>query len=197
MIKMMALGDSIFAGWDGTKRVEDYRRIPEVVGKINGWYVNNQASTGTTFRDFSSITTKLNFFTYSLLLINYGVNDWMFGSSVDEVQSQLRSGILNVRQANPDMRIFVMCPTLDLRTGSNTTLDTPNQSGLTQNQLNDAIVAICRENNIDYHDWRKQPVITKDNSFWMLGDSFTGVHPTAATSLKIGKILANEMNGGI
>ncbi|WP_235971921.1 SGNH/GDSL hydrolase family protein [Limosilactobacillus urinaemulieris] len=194
---MMALGDSIFAGWDGTKRVADYRRIPEVIGKINGWYVNNQASTGTTFQDFSLMTTKLDWSECSLLLINYGVNDWMFGSSVDEVRSQLRSGISNVRQANSDIRIFVMCPTLDLRKGRGTTLDTPNQCGLTQDQLNDAIIAICQENRIDYHDWRKQPVITKDNSFWALGDSFTGVHPTAATSLKIGKILANEMNGGI
>lgn len=194
---MMALGDSIFAGWGGTKEIENYRRIPEVIGKINGWYVDNQASAGTTFQDFSSITAKLKFSSCSLLLINYGVNDWLFGSSFNEVQSRLRTGISNVWQANPDMRIFVMCPTLDLRKGIYTTLDTPNRTGLTQNQLNDAIIAICQENGIDYHDWRKQPVITKDNSFWTLGDSFTGVHPTAATSLKIGKILANEMNGGI
>ncbi|UWF81046.1 MAG: GDSL-like Lipase/Acylhydrolase family protein [Bacteriophage sp.] len=79
MIKMMALGDSIFAGWDGQKQIEDYRRIPEVIAKLNGWYVNNQAISGTGYgngiNDFSAITKQLNFAGYSLALVEYGVNN--------------------------------------------------------------------------------------------------------------------------
>lgn len=201
MIKMIALGDSVFAGWDGRKQIEDYRRIPEVIAKINGWYVNNQAIGGTDYgngiNDFSAITQRLNFAGYSLALVEYGVNNWMCGSTAGEVQQGLTLGINNIRKSNPHIKIFVMCPTLDMRKGTATDMNTPNERGLTQNQLNDVIVQACQALDAEYYDWRKQPIITKDNAFWTLGDGASGVHPTAKTSLEIGKRLAYILNGGI
>lgn len=200
MINMMALGDSIFAGWDGQKQIEDYRRIPEVIAKLNGWYVNNQAVGGSGYgngmNDFPAITARLDFRNYSLALLNYGVNNWMFGSSADEIENGLINGINNIRKSNPHIKIFVMCPTLDMRMGIATDMNTPNARGLTQNQLNDVIVQTCQALDAEYYDWRKQPIITKDNVFWTLGDGASGVHPTAKTSLEIGKRLAYILNGG-
>ena len=193
---MIALGDSIFAGWDGQKQIEEYRRIPEVIAKINRWYVNNQAVSGSGMNDFSAITARLDFSNYSIALINYGVNDWMFGSSADEVKNGLIVGINNIRRSNEKIKIYVMCPTLDMRKGITTDLNTPNNRGLTQNQLNDIIIRTCQSLRVDYYDWRKQPIITKDNAFYTLGDGAVGVHPTASTSLEIGKRLAYELNGG-
>lgn len=201
MIKMMALGDSIFAGWDGTKQVPDYQRIPEVIGKINGWYVNNQAVGGTGYgnsnNDFSVLTSRINFADYSLVLISYGVNNWISDNSLDVVRQGLTAGINNIKRSNPHARPYVMLPTLDLRRGRQTTLDTPNGAGMTQNMLSDGIMEVCDQQNIDFYDWRKRPIITKDNAFWTLGDGATGVHLTAATSIEMGKILAKKLNGGI
>ena len=200
MINMMALGDSIFAGWDGQKQIEDYRRIPEVIAKLNGWYVNNQAIGGSGYgngmNDFPAITARLDFRNYSLALLNYGVNNWMFGSSADEIENGLTDGINNIRKSNPQIKIYVVCPTLDMRKGNMTNLNTPNERGLTQNQLNNIIIKVCQKLSVDYYDWRKQPIITKDNAWYTLGDGTTGVHPTANTSLEIGKRLAYELNGG-
>lgn len=197
----MAFGDSIFAGWDGTKQIADYQRIPEVIGKLAGWYVNNQAISGTSYsngsNDFSALTSRINFTDYSLVLINYGVNNWMFDSSLDVVRQGLIAGINNIRRSNSHVKLYVMLPTLDLRRGRQTTLDTPNGAGLTQNQLNNIIIKVCQRLDIDYYDWREQPIITKDNAFYTLGDGGKGVHPTARTSLEIGKRLAYELNGGI
>ena len=71
-----------------------------------------------------------------------------------------------------------------MRKGTATDMNTPNERGLTQNQLNDVIVQTCQALDVEYYDWRKQPIITKDNAFWTLGDGASGVHPTAKTSLE-------------
>ncbi len=49
MTKLIAFGDSIFAGWDGTRNVGDNQRIPELVGKELGWEIENWAISGTKY----------------------------------------------------------------------------------------------------------------------------------------------------
>ena len=47
MTKLVAFGDSIFAGWDGKENVSANQRIPELIGQQLGWQVTNVAIGGT------------------------------------------------------------------------------------------------------------------------------------------------------
>ena len=49
MPKMICLGDSIMAGWDGKENVSPNERIPELIGQYLGWQVDNKAIGGTQF----------------------------------------------------------------------------------------------------------------------------------------------------
>ena len=46
-VRLIAFGDSIFEGWDGHEDIDRSKRIPETIGKINGWDVTNKAVGGT------------------------------------------------------------------------------------------------------------------------------------------------------
>ena len=43
MTKLIAFGDSIFAGWNGKSQDSSDQRIPELIGKAMGWDVTNTA----------------------------------------------------------------------------------------------------------------------------------------------------------
>ena len=64
MTKLVALGDSIFEGWDGKEEIDHSVRIPELIGKQLGWEVDNEAIGGATlsgsaYRDFVQMCNKL------------------------------------------------------------------------------------------------------------------------------------------
>ena len=57
MTKLVAFGDSIFAGWDGKENVSDNQRIPELIGQHLGWQVTNVAIGGTKYDNVPPIAT--------------------------------------------------------------------------------------------------------------------------------------------
>lgn len=198
MIKIIALGDSIFAGWDGKENLPHYKRIPEIIGQINDWLVDNEAIGGDSYHcSFASVAGQLDFADQQLALINYGVNDWNFNSDLANVIDGFQQGITAIRRSNPHIKIVVVGPTLDMRRGIGTTFDTPNDTGMTQNQLSDVLIQESDRLGVTFIDMRKHPFITATNACYTLGDGFTGVHPTAETSLVIAEFLAKKLNGGI
>lgn len=51
--------------------------------------------------------------------------------------------------------------------------------GISQNDLDDMIVDVAKENHLQYNDWRQHPVVTAKNHTTTLGDH--DIHPTQAT----------------
>ena len=54
MTRLIAFGDSIFAGWDGKENLPPSERIPEIIGQAMGWEVTNTAISGAKFDDRDS-----------------------------------------------------------------------------------------------------------------------------------------------
>lgn len=197
MTKLIAYGDSIFAGYNGKNQDSPDQRIPELIGKELGWQVTNTAISGAEFDDgpsgFTTMARTHSAAGYDYALINFGVNNWCFphGGSVDYPKRKAIEGIEELKAANPNIRILLELPTEDFRRGSVTLFD-PNSEGWTQNQLDDALIEVAEQENIDYYDWRSDPIITYANAITTLGDGNTGVHPTPETSQKIAARLADK-----
>ena len=51
MTRLIAFGDSIFAGWDGKENLPASERIPEIIGQAMGWEVTNTAISGAKYDD--------------------------------------------------------------------------------------------------------------------------------------------------
>lgn len=180
-VRLIAFGDSIFEGWDGHEDIDRSKRIPETIGKINGWDVTNKAIGGTQFsgnNSFDSFTAQTNFYAYDIVLVGFGVNDWCYPSSIDSEQQAIEQGIRNIRATNPDIPIVFELPTEDFRKGS-TSLDDKNSRGWSQNDLCDLILRVANQNGCTAYDWRSDPLITYANHTTTLGDG--QVHPTQAT----------------
>ena len=180
-VRLIAFGDSIFEGWDGHEDIDRSKRIPETIGKINGWGVTNKAVGGTQFsgnNSFDSFTAQTNFYAYDIVLVGFGVNDWCYPSSLDSEQQAIEQGIRNIRSTNPDIPIVFELPTEDFRNGS-TSLDDKNSRGWSQNDLCDLILRVANQNGCTAYDWRSDPLITYTNHTTTLGDG--QVHPTQAT----------------
>lgn len=203
MAKLIAFGDSIFAGWNGKSQDSSDQRIPELIGKAMGWDVTNTAISGAKFDDrndgFPNMAKTHSAAGYDYALICFGVNDWCFPSgSVDYPIRKAKEGIETLKGQNPSIKILLELPTEDFRNGSTTLFDF-NSQGWTQNQLDDGLIGVANDEGIDYYDWRPDPIITYDNASELLGDGNTGVHPTPATSQKIADRLVGkfkEMIGG-
>lgn len=195
MTRMVALGDSIFEGWDGTEEVDHSLRIPEQIGKILNWEVNNEAVGGRTLSggssdDFIGMANRINFANYDVCLMNYGVNDFSFvNTQLAVLQDHLAQGVQKMRRDNPQIKVMYELPTQDFRF-NRTTLDQTGPGGWSQNQMIDALIAKCRELGVAYYDWRLNPIITYQNANETLGDGNTGVHPTIKTMALIAQRLA-------
>ena len=197
MTKLIAYGDSIFAGWNGKSNDSKDQRIPEQIGQMLGWEVTNTAISGAKFDDgtsgFPNMARIYSAAGYDYALVNFGVNDWCFPSgSLDYVKRKAREGIDNLRMANPSIKILLELPTEDVRKGSKTLYDT-NSQGWTQNMLDNMLAALAKDLKIDYYDWRPDPIITYANASQKLGDGNTGVHPTPETSKEIATRLASKL----
>lgn len=196
MTKLIAFGDSIFAGWDGTKNVGDNQRIPELVGKELGWEVENWAISGTkydsSYTGFPGILDQHPITGYDYAMWMYGVNNFGWPDSLDTIKQCLQAGIDKARSQNPTAKLLVILPTQDFRWGGTTLYDINGQFW-SQNQLDDMIKEVAQQNGVAFLDWRDDPVITPENCAETLGDGAKGVHPTVDTMEKLASRIAEKL----
>lgn len=196
MTKLIAFGDSIFAGWDGTKNVGDNQRIPELVSKELGWEVENWAISGTkydsSYTGFPGILDQHPITGYDYAMWMYGVNNFGWPDSLDTIKQCLQAGIDKAKTQNPTAKLLVILPTQDFRWGGTTLYDI-NSQFWSQNQLDDMIQEVAQHNGVAFLDWRDDPVITPENCAETLGDGAKGVHPTVDTMAKLASRIADKL----
>lgn len=196
MTKLIAFGDSIFAGWDGTKNVGDNQRIPELVAKELGWEVENWAISGTkydqSYTGFPGILDQHPIAGYDYAMWMYGVNNFGWPGSLDSIKQCLQAGIDKAKSQSPTTKLLVVLPTQDFRWGGKTLYDI-NSQFWSQNQLDDMIKEVAQQNGVAFLDWRDDPVITPENCAETLGDGAKGVHPTVATMAKLASRIADKL----
>lgn len=196
MTKLIAFGDSIFAGWDGAKNVGDNQRIPELVGKELGWEVENWAISGTkydqSYTGFPGIIDQHPITGYDYAMWMYGVNNFGWPDSLDAIKQCLQAGIDKAKAQNQTAKLLVILPTQDFRWGGTTLYDI-NSQFWSQNQLDDMIKEVAQQNGVAFLDWRDDPVITPENAAQTLGDGAKGVHPTADTMVKLASRIADKL----
>ncbi|MGY0267560.1 SGNH/GDSL hydrolase family protein [Limosilactobacillus fermentum] len=196
MTKLIAFGDSIFAGWDGTKNVGDNQRIPELVAKELGWAVENWAISGTkydsSYTGFPGILDQHPITGYDYAMWMYGVNNFGWPDSLDAIKQCLQAGIDKAKAQNQTAKLLVILPTQDFRWGGTTLYDI-NSQFWSQNQLDDMIKEVAQQNGVAFLDWRDDPIITPENCAETLGDGAKGVHPTVATMAKLASRIADKL----
>lgn len=196
MTKLIAFGDSIFAGWDGTKNVGDNQRIPELVGKELGWEIENWAISGTkydsSYTGFPGILDQHPITGYDYAMWMYGVNNFGWPDSLDTIKQCLQNGIDKAKAQSPTTKLLVVLPTQDFRWGGTTLYDI-NSQFWSQNQLDDTIKEVAQANGVAFLDWRDDPVITPENAAETLGDGAKGVHPTVDTMAKLASRIADKL----
>lgn len=189
MTKLIAYGDSIFAGYNGQGSVPENRRIPELVGQSIGAQVSNYAVSGARFgagtTDFPGIINQNPAKGYDFVLIGYGVNNFTFpNGGLNEIANYFKQGLQLIKSQAPNAVVLVELPTQDFRNGVKTLFDL-NNDFWSQNQLIEKLIEVCQSQGVAYLDWRDTPIITYDNASYTLGDGQTGVHPTTDTMVKI------------
>ena len=197
MTKLIAYGDSIFAGWNGQSSTPNNQRIPELVGQAIGAQVSNYAVSGAKFgddsADFPKIINQNPATGYDYVLINYGVNNFSFpNGGLDDIAGYFKQGLELIKSQAPNAIVLVELPTQDFRNGAKTLFDL-NDDFWSQNQLMDRIAQVCQSQGVAYLDWRDDPIITYDDASYTLGDGRTGVHPTTATMSKIADRLVTKL----
>lgn len=196
MTKLIAFGDSVFAGWDGTKNVGDNQRVPELVGKELGWAVENWAISGTkydqSYTGFPGILDQHPIAGYDYAMWMYGVNNFGWPDSLDTIKQCLQAGIDKAKTQSPTTKLLVILPTQDFRWGGTTLYDI-NSQFWSQNQLDDLIQEVAQQNGVAFLDWRDDPIITPENCAETLGDGAKGVHPTVATMAKLASRIADKL----
>ena len=193
MTRLIAFGDSIFAGWDGKENVSANQRIPELIGQQLGWQVTNVAIGGTKYDDssngFTAMVNKTDVTGFDYALVSYGVNNFSWPDPLDVVKQNAVNGFKALKKKNPQLKILLELPTEDFRQGSKTLYDV-NDAFWNQNQLDDMLIDVAKQEGLEYYDWRPDPLITYENANQTLGDGNTGVHPTKATMKAIAQRLA-------
>lgn len=202
MTKLVAFGDSIFAGWDGKENVSADQRIPELIAQQLGWQVTNVAIGGTKYDDssngFTAMVNKTDVTGFNYALVSYGVNNFSWPDPLVVVKQNALNGFKALKKKNPQLKILLELPTEDFRQGSKTLYDV-NDAFWNQNQLDDMLIDVAKQEGLEYYDWRPDPLITYENANQTLGDGNTGVHPTKATMRAIAQRLAEkfkQMAGG-
>ena len=196
MTKLITFGDSIFAGWDGTKNVGDNQRIPELVGKELGWEVENWAISGTkydqSYTGFPGILDQHPITGYDYAMWMYGVNNFGWPDPLDTIKQCLQAGIDKAKAQNPTAKLLIILPTQDFRWDGKTLYDI-NSQFWSQNQLDDLIQEVAQQDGVAFLDWRDDPVITPENCAETLGDGTKGVHPTVDTMAKLASRIADKL----
>lgn len=206
MTKMIALGDSIFAGFasDGKGgHVQANPTIPQMVASALGWDCDNQSIGGTKFTDsdgkgtnFPDQVKKFNFADYDRVLIGYGINDYDDSPYPPpyEVMDAIKRGVEKIRSDNSAIKIYIEVPTPSFAK-NNTNQDAKNEGGYTQREINDAIVSEAKALNIPYFDYRdKAPyLITYSNRNEVL-DTWM-IHPTVPVMQQMAQLLSEWIEG--
>lgn len=200
--RMVALGDSIYAGVSGAGGwVTGNRRIPDMIASRLGWQCDNQALSGAKlagkdYIDFPQVVKRLNFKNYDVCLLEYGVNDFDWSwESLDNLREALDEGVAKIRSDNPKIQIFYQQPTGTWKHVDS--LDKEDGNGWTQNDMAKTLANECAALGIPYYEWT-DPIITYNNTNETQGDT---IHPNPATMKKIAdrlaEWLANNASGFI
>src|SRR5699024_4369263 len=124
MTKLVAFGDSIFAGWDGKENVSANQRIPELIGQQLGGQVTNVAIGGTKYDDssngFTAMVNKTDVSGFDYALVSYGVNNFSWPEALATVKQNAVNGFEALKRKNPNIKILLELPTEDFRQGSKT-----------------------------------------------------------------------------
>lgn len=189
--RMVALGDSIYAGVSGAGGwVSGNQRIPDMIAGRLSWQCDNQAISGAKLAgtgeiDFLQVIQRLNFKNYDVCLMEFGVNDFDWGTpTLDDLRKALDKGVAKIRNDNPNIQLFYQLPTGTWK--HVTSLDEKNAQGWTQNQMAEVLADECNALGIAYYEW-SDPIITYANTNETQGD---GIHPNPATMVKIADRLA-------
>lgn len=190
--RMVALGDSIYAGVSGAGGwVSGNQRIPDMIASELGWQCDNQALSGAKlagkdYIDFLQVVKRLNFKNYDVCLLEYGVNDFDWSwESLDDLREALDKGVAKIRSDNPNIQIFYQQPTGTWKHVDS--LDKEDGNGWTQNDMARTLADECDVLGISYYEWT-DPIITYANTAETQGDT---IHPNPATMVKIADRLAN------
>lgn len=190
--RMVALGDSIYAGVSGAGGwVTGNRRIPDMIASRLGWQCDNQALSGAKlagkdYIDFPQVVKRLNFKNYDVCLLEYGVNDFDWSwESLDDLREALDKGVAKIRSDNPNIQIFYQQPTGTWKHVNS--LDKEDGNGWTQNDMARTLADECDVLGIAYYEWA-DPIITYANTNETQGDT---IHPNPDTMVKIAERLAD------
>lgn len=193
--RMVALGDSIYAGVSGAGGwVTGNRRIPDMIASRLGWQCDNQAISGAKLAgageiDFLQVIQRLNFKNYDICLMEFGVNDFDWGTpTLDDLCKALDRGVAKIRNDNPNIQLFYQLPTGTWKHVSS--LDEKNAQGWTQNQMAVTLASECTSLGIAYYEWT-DPIITYANTNETQGDT---IHPNPDTMVKIAERLADWLS---
>ncbi len=188
--RVVAFGDSITQGWNGSRAVTPW--TTEVAKELK-IVVDNVAVGGSTMSGSNTVhnfvrqVQSTNISSYDAATVAFGTNDFAYyNSSLSSVQSALRNGIDDIKRKNPHIKIFGILPIQTWKDSRD--MDTRNGAGYSQNQLADAERAVYRSYGITILDWRGSPIVTAGNHTAALGDGI--VHPTANTYIKMGARIA-------
>lgn len=190
--RMVALGDSIYAGVSGSGGwVSSSERIPDMIASRLGWSCDNEAISGAKLAgtgeiDFPQVIQRLNFKNYDVCLMEFGVNDFDWGTpSTDDLKQALNKGVVKIRSDNPKIQLYYQLPTATWKHVSS--LSQKNDQGWSQTDMAEALASECNALGISYYEWT-DPIITYANTAETQGDT---IHPNPATMVKIVDRLAN------
>lgn len=193
MTKMICLGDSIMQGWDGHKTVAT--PIPQMIGQINGWQVDNKAIGGTSINkgdnSMVDLLPSVDLSAYDYVLIGYGTNDWgLEQESLTEMQEGLDKLAAAYQKNNSHATVLIELPIESFLHG-NLGLDGHNRMGISQNDVCNLLIKFAQQQGFNYYDWRTNPLVTADNRYQVLGDGC--LHPNFDMMKKMAKVLADAL----
>lgn len=197
MTKLIVLGDSIMWGVTGfdSQHPRANPTIPDHIGTLLGWTVDNQAISGTRWADadnkdnFLEQVAKFNFANYDVALMGYGINDFDDApySSPTQITYAMNKGITKMKSDNPNIRLYIELPTPSFVYGS--TDGAVNPAGYSQKQIYDTIKSEAQFLEVPAYDWRDNPLITYNNRAQTLGDG--QIHPVNAVQQEMAERLAS------
>lgn len=195
MAKLLCLGDSIMWGVTGFDAAHPRAdpTIPDKIGQLIGAQVDNRAVSATSVNDGNQSLVDLlptvNLANYDYILLGYGANDWGLNrESLKALESGLEifSSMFSVSGSNAYVLVDLM---IESFINNATSLDSPNQLGITQNQVMDVFKNWAAKNGYHCYDWRKDPIVTPQNYKTVLGDGC--LHPNFDTQMQMATRLAD------
>ncbi|MBB1109520.1 SGNH/GDSL hydrolase family protein [Limosilactobacillus sp. pH52_RY] len=201
MAKLLCLGDSIMWGVTGFDAAHPRAdpTIPDKIGELIGAQVDNRAVSATSVNDgdksMVSLLSTVNLADYDYIILGYGANDWGLNrESFEALKSGLGmfSSMFSVSGSKAYVLVDLM---IESFINNATSLDSPNQLGITQNQVMDVFKSWATENGYHYYDWREDPIVTPQNYKTVLGDGC--LHPNFDTQMQMAQRLADYIKATV